>query len=259
MLGTIPRQKITSLEAFCEQAEATFEPFVAEMESFVEDSRQADPEKFGELAFHHSGLKTREKIRTNLFGKYEGDVTRILDAVRGSLVVPGMYVDDLVAAMDERFARAGDIQDRISWPNKFGYRDRQFFIVMPNGHICEVQCVSSEIAALRKETHRHRESANEIERRAIKEGRLITLEEQREFKLFMKRCLGLHNAAAISSGLNEKLAPDLPEERRVNLVISAFPVVDFAEVAPRGDNPEPVYVVDLEEGALDWLPEFSKN
>lgn len=252
------KQKLTSLDSLYAQARETFDPFVSELEQFAEHCRKSDPEKYGMLEFRHSGLKTYDKAFANVSRKFGGDASMTLDLVRGSLVIPGAYLDDLVAEMDRHFKRAGKVEDRVREPNEFGYRDRQFFIEMPNGHICEVQCLFHEIEAVRKLTHPRREMANAIKGRAIEEGRLLTAEERRARGLHVKYCLAQHNKAAISAGINDRLDPDLPESARAMLIVSGFPVVDFAEVAPRGNGPEPVPFIDLEEGALDWLPDLSE-
>lgn len=253
------RQKLTNLGSLYAQALETFEPFVSDLEHFVEACRKKDPEKFGQLAFSHSGIKAYAKAFSNVSRKFGGDAGMALDLVRGSLVVPGAYLDDLIEEMDRHFKRVGEIEDRVRTPNEFGYRDRQFFIEMPNGHICEVQCVFHEIEAVRKLTHPRREMASAIKSRAQEEGRLLSEDERQERMLHVKYCLSKHNKAAISAGINDRLDPDLPEALRTMLVVPGFPVVDFAEVAPRGRGPEPVAFITLEEGTMDWLPDFSEN
>lgn len=253
------RQKLTSLGSLYAQALETFEPFVTELEQFVEHCRQKEPEKFGQLEFRHSGIKAYAKAFANVSRKFGGDAGMALDLVRGSLVVPGAYLDDLVEEMDRHFKRAGEIEDRVRTPNEFGYRDRQFFIEMPNGHICEVQCVFHEIEAVRKLTHPRREMASALKNRAQEEGRLLSEDERQERMLHVKYCLSKHNKAAISAGINDRLDPDLPDALRTMLVVPGFPVVDFAEVAPRGRGLEPVTFITLEEGTMDWLPDFSDN
>ncbi len=244
-LPEIARQSTNSLDDLYVQARDSNDEFVSNLSNVLNTLKEKDPKKFEESYIKLGGIKHPQKARDNVSEKFSGDVSRSCDILRATYVGKAETFDEFFEALDKSMKIVA-MKDRIARPNEFGYRDRKVNAALSsNGHICEIQGLVQEIEDVRNTTHPFRERANKIEKKAISENRLMSAEEEDEYKFLRMFCLSKHNEAAIKAGLNAKLDPTLEAERLTELKTVNIPFIDFDSlpafkdsfVKPQTENP----------------------
>lgn len=85
------------------------------------------------------GLKSRASAERKLNDKYLGDVRRMTDVARCSIVCDSLeQVRDVLDGLQREFG-VEDLEDRFAKPKDSGYRDAAMKLRCPNGHVAEVQ------------------------------------------------------------------------------------------------------------------------
>lgn len=243
------RQSLDSLDALYKQACEHSDDFSQRMTLVLEKLQGHDPDTFEESSLKIGNVKTWKKAQGNVLGKFGGDASLSCDLLRASYIGKADTIEKAVEEIGNQFEIMA-IKDRIARPNKYGYRDNRIQAALPNGHICEIQCLVHEIHDVRDVTHAPRDRANAILKVAETEGRDLTEQERIEYDYLRKFSLGVHNKAAIDCGLNERLDPDLSEAKRMELSIVGFPLVHFKEAAALPTDPalKSDVTIDLGEG-----------
>jgi hypothetical protein len=83
-------------------------------------------------------LKDRGRTAEKVEGEYGGDASRMTDLARTSVVFETMKDLERAAVALEARAKVHKHKDRFAAPVN-GYRDRFYNLVMPNGHVVEIQ------------------------------------------------------------------------------------------------------------------------
>jgi hypothetical protein len=131
----------------------------------------------GADAMFPPGLKGRERAIEKIEADYGGDVSRIVDLSRASLVYTTMEELQAGLAAVEAQADVVRVKNRFDKPTSSGYRDIVFNLRMPNGHIVELQLHLKQIIEAKEEGHSLYEEQRTIEATASREGRDLTASE----------------------------------------------------------------------------------
>jgi len=247
-LPKVARQKTGNLDELYSQAYNLFPDFSSRMEDILKNLQERAPEDFSDMRIVIAKIKDPQKARDNVLDKFNGDACLTCDLLRASCIGEAKTFVAITEEIGNQFEIVAR-KNRIARPNKYGYRDDKINGALPNGHVCEVQCKVKEIDEVSDLTHEARDRANAIEAKADKENRDMNEQERTEYDFLKKLCLGIHNKAAIAGGLNEYLSPELSENRRLELSIVGFPVVDFKHAAqPHDKSPKPEVSIQLAEG-----------
>ncbi|MBY6186827.1 RelA/SpoT domain-containing protein [Marinobacter hydrocarbonoclasticus] len=114
------------------------------------------------------GIKSRDRAYAKLHGELEGDVSRLTDLARTSLVAND--IGSLVAAYEQLEARAEvvAVKNRFKQPKANGYRDLNLLVRLPKSDmVAEVQIHLAPIAEIKNgPEHDIYEQIQELERRA---------------------------------------------------------------------------------------------
>ncbi len=130
------------------------------------------------------GVKSRERAQAKLQGELDGDVSRLTDLARASLVADD--IGSLVAAYEqlESQVEVVAVKNRFKQPKANGYRDLNLLVRLPqNDMVAEVQIHLAPIAAIKNGAeHDIYEQIQVLERRA-KQHPLSELEQARMARL----------------------------------------------------------------------------
>ena len=126
-------------------------------------------------------LKGIERSQEKVMGDYKGDWSKLLDVVRAAIAVDRVdEIGKVLSVLRESGMRlARRPKDRFQTPDETGFRDIHLNIVLPNGHIGEIQIHLKSMLKTREEVHKYYEELREIDAEKEIEGREnYTPEEQ---------------------------------------------------------------------------------
>ncbi|MBY5921231.1 hypothetical protein [Ferrimonas balearica] len=130
------------------------------------------------------GIKSRNRAEAKLEGELDGDVSRLTDLARTSLVAED--IGSLVTAYEQLESRVEvvAVKNRFKQPKANGYRDLNLLVRLPQSDmVAEVQIHLAPIAAIKNGAeHDIYEQIQNLERRA-KEQPLTELEQKRIARL----------------------------------------------------------------------------
>lgn len=106
---------------------------------------KANPEEGYALVL--APLKKDPRLTEKAEKEYGGDFSRITDVVRGCIMVPdATRIDDVLDVLEGAGLQlAKPPKDRINNPGEVGYRDVMLNVIMPNGHIAELQVITKHM------------------------------------------------------------------------------------------------------------------
>ncbi|ADN75302.1 conserved hypothetical protein [Ferrimonas balearica DSM 9799] len=130
------------------------------------------------------GIKSRQRAEAKLHGELDGDVTRMTDLARTSLVAND--IGSLVAAYEQLDARVEvvGVKNRFKQPKANGYRDLNLLVRLPKSDmVAEVQIHLSPIAEIKNgPEHEIYKQVQRLERQAQQQP-LSELEQARMARL----------------------------------------------------------------------------
>jgi hypothetical protein len=102
---------------------------------------KANPDQF---ALVIADLKGDPRLTEKANDDYNGDFSMVKDMVRGTISVPdASRIDDVLEVLENAGLQlATPPKDRINSPGPDGYRDIKLNVIMPNGHIAELQVMT---------------------------------------------------------------------------------------------------------------------
>jgi len=105
---------------------------------------KANPESFGLLL---APIKGDPRLTEKVVNEYDGDFSAVRDMVRGTITVPdASRIDDVLEVLENAGLELATVpKDRINNPGEEGYRDIKLNVMMPNGHIAELQVMTHSI------------------------------------------------------------------------------------------------------------------
>ena len=114
----------------------------------------------GEQRAHLSwGIKKAQRIWFKLNSKYGGDLSKVTDCARISIIFASAGA--LERAAKKVLERASTFKNRVAHPTDECYHDLMFTLPMSNGHVCEVQL---HIAEMHEAKNNNRAFAGKEER-----------------------------------------------------------------------------------------------
>ena len=126
------------------------------------------------------GLKGRKRAKEKIEVELGGDASLLMDISRSSIEYDD--VDQVYRALQFILRQGYEVvrlKDRALEPLLSGFWDIHLNLFMPNGHIAELQLHLRKIRQYSiKEGHNYYERIREMESRAFRENRPLTLEEQ---------------------------------------------------------------------------------
>ncbi|MFN3201566.1 MAG: hypothetical protein ACE366_24400 [Bradymonadia bacterium] len=123
-------------------------------------------------------LKGRPRAEEKLAADYGGDVSRLTDLARTSIIYESL--DDVYRGLEQIQGRfeVTKLKDRFANPTDQGYRDILLNVRMSNGHVVEIQLHMKQIIEVKSGAgHSLYEEIRTIEARAKAENRALTPEE----------------------------------------------------------------------------------
>lgn len=179
--------------------------------TMIDDLRRQHPGLFDNIEFETGPLKTLERAQAKIEGDYAGNHSRISDLARGRIVVDSPEqieaIRTYLAQNSESLGIEG-MKDRFASPSDTHFRDINMKIRLPNGHVAELRVEHRGVLDAAKRTHEPYEQIQEIERRAEREGRMLTETEINERQALRDRIRDIHDGPAQQAGLDRLLSED---------------------------------------------------
>lgn len=124
-------------------------------------------------------VKSFERSEEKVKGEYGGDWSMLIDMVRATIAVDtiGQVAEVLDVLRKSGMKLARRPKDKFEAPDKYGFRNVHLNMVLPNGHIGEIQVHVKSVLKVREDMHKFYEVAREIEADAEKAGKDMTREE----------------------------------------------------------------------------------
>jgi hypothetical protein len=129
-------------------------------------------------------LKGEKRAEEKVNSDYEGDWSRLTDAVRASIAVD-KYEDipNVVKSLKESGIKlAKKPKDRFSSPNEVGYRDTLMNVEYPNGHIGELQLHVKPMLRAKEIGHKEYEKVRTLDAKMKQEKRVEMTDEEYKIK-----------------------------------------------------------------------------
>ena len=172
--GKVPRQDTRNLDTLYGEAA------VAD-QNLKGMTRKIAEETGGTAVFPPGGgLKGRKRAREKIEVEFGGDASALMDISRSSIEYDN--VDQVYQALEFILHQGYEVvrvKDRALEPLASGFWDIHLNLCMPNGHIAELQLHLREIRQYSiLKGHDLYEQIRDMEARAVRENRALTLEEQ---------------------------------------------------------------------------------
>jgi hypothetical protein len=217
--GKGPQIKQT-LPELMQEARESLPSFTALGNDLTAQMRSAHP-ALASINFEAGPLKTESRAIDKL-PDYDGDASQISDLVRGRIVADNPEQLALIKQELTKMTADGRLsvvksKDSFIKPSESGYRDMNYKIRLPNGHVAEIQVVDRQMLAAAKLTHDPYEEAQTIKRNAVDADgnpRRMTAEERQNYNDRIEYCRQVHGEAADKAGLNGMLREDLRNDPR---------------------------------------------
>jgi hypothetical protein len=99
-------------------------------------------------------IKNKKRAQEKLNGKYEGDISKLMDVVRCSFYCDTVEQVEKLGKQIEKQKKVLLKRDRIQTPNERGYRDLKYCIEIKNSQPAEIQIKLNPIEKADEKTHR---------------------------------------------------------------------------------------------------------
>jgi hypothetical protein len=145
------------------------------------------------------GLKGRARAMEKIKADYSGDVSKIIDVSRASIVLKTADDIKLAVKLVQERAKVFRMKDRFASPVD-GYRDVMFNLEMPNGHICELQVQLESIQQVKEgDGHKLYDQIRKFKDKAKLEKRDLTAEEKQQVAKLTAQMKGRYDDAYASA------------------------------------------------------------
>ncbi len=194
------------------QSTAGFSGDVAgDLDKLYKQAEEAQPElyeKVNQIASETSGvaklpqaLKGRERAMEKTMADYKGDVSKLVDIARGSIVYKSFA--DLMGGLDvcNRNLTLVREKNRFAQPTPAGYRDILLNVQLSNGHIAELQLHLTQILEVKSGAgHKIYEEVRKIEAAAQTADRALSSEEKAKIDQLNAEAKALYDQALANAG-----------------------------------------------------------
>lgn len=202
----------TEFEELYRRAQEAMPGFEARANELLENLRAQHPGVFDDVTFEMGNLKDMQTALDKIETRYNGDVSKITDLVRGRFVVQST---EQIEILNEALGQNPDIlnfDNRFENPvNNTGFRNLAGNTITPNGVTAEIQVVHQDLKVVNTYTHRQMERVRDIRTEAHAEGRNLTSAEKKEIKQIESDMREANRAAVYDArdpNLNELVTPD---------------------------------------------------
>ncbi|BDU37460.1 hypothetical protein VINI7043_06316 [Vibrio nigripulchritudo ATCC 27043] len=146
---------------------------------------------------YFAGVKSKERAQEKIEKELNGEVSRITDLARATLVADD--ISSLVASYEmlHQNAKILKVKNRFKSPTPSGYRDLNVLLELPGTKIvAEVQLHLSDIAEVKSGAeHKIYQNIQMIERTAVIESRELSVREQEKIKALRSQAKTLYQRA----------------------------------------------------------------
>ncbi|CCO44510.1 putative Nucleotidyltransferase [Vibrio nigripulchritudo SOn1] len=146
---------------------------------------------------YFAGVKSKERAQEKIEKELNGEVSRITDLARATLVADD--ISSLVASYEmlHQNAKILKVKNRFKSPTPSGYRDLNVLLELPGTKIvAEVQLHLSDIAEVKSGAeHKIYQNIQMIERTATIESRELSIREQEKIKALRSQAKTLYQRA----------------------------------------------------------------
>lgn len=176
-------------------------------------------EKVGGI-YKAAPIKGVDRVIEKSIAEYGGDVTKIKDLVRSTIVVDSQQqIDDVVKMISERYEINPDTSRNLFNSNavasKDGYRDAKFNVMLDGGQMMEIQINTPQMMMAKDKVHDLYKERRTLEAKIVKENRHATPDELVEMNRLNSEMKSIYDAAFDSSNkvTNSSLESGLPLRR----------------------------------------------
>ena len=205
-----PQNPNLSFDELFEEARASRPLLVEQGQKMIDALQAINPRLFEGITLEIAPIKEVEGARAKVDVDYAGDQSKIVDLVRGRVLVDK---PEQVAAIREYITeqqRLAEIpegnpdinivnsKDRFAKPSETNFRDINMALRLPNGHVAEFRIEDRDLTAASKPTHAPYKQAQVIDRTVRSENRAMTVDESIERQILDRRSTGRIGANARS-------------------------------------------------------------
>ncbi|MFE1745865.1 DUF4157 domain-containing protein [Coleofasciculus sp. H7-2] len=182
-----------------------------DLDKLYKQAEEAQPElyeKVTQIANETSGvaklpqaLKGRERAMEKTMADYKGDVSKLVDIARGSIVYKSFA--DLMGGLDicNRNLTLVREKNRFAQPTPAGYRDILLNVQLSNSHIAELQLHLTQILEVKSGAgHKIYEEVRKIEAAAQTADRALNSEERAKIEQLNAEAKALYDQALANAG-----------------------------------------------------------
>ena len=209
-----------NLNQLYDQAGQAMPDFAEFGQNFLQYLQEKYPDQFAGVEFQHPELKGLERIQDKITGDYDGDHTKVVDMVRGRLLVE---TPEQIQIIRHEISDLQDnlgivkVKDFYAEPLETHFRTLNTQVQLPNGHIAEFRIDQHDMAIAGDNSHHLYEERQAIDRLAKAENRSLTESEIiRRNELLEEQRAIFHDPAQknnLDSLLNENGKAMLAEHR----------------------------------------------
>ena len=197
-------------------------------QNFLQYLQDKYPGQFEGVYFEQGTLKELERIQNKIKGDYDGDYTKVVDIVRGRLLVETpeqiQIIRQEMATLQQNL-NIEKIKDFYAEPLLTHFRTLNSQVRLPNGHVGEFRVDQIDMATAGDQTHALYEEMQAIERLVKLENRSFTEVESEQWeRLLDEQRVEFDRASSkanLDSLLTEKGAASLEIHRNTRMAALA--------------------------------------
>lgn len=169
-----------NLNQLYDQAGQAMPEFADFGQNFLQYLQEKYPDQFAGVEFQHAELKDLERIRDKVTGDYDGDHTKVVDIVRGRLLVE---TPEQIQIIRHEISDLQDslgivkVKDFYAEPLETHFRTLNTQVQLPNDHVAEFRIDQIDLAIAADNSHHLYEERQAIDRSAKAENRFLTESE----------------------------------------------------------------------------------
>lgn len=165
-------------------------------------------------------IKGVDRVIEKSTAEYGGDVTKIKDLVRSTIIVDSIdKVDDAIKMISEKYEIDPKTSRNLFNPNASassdGYRDAKLNVMLDGGQTMEIQINTPQMIMAKDKVHDLYKERRTLEAKIVKENRLATPEELVEMNRLNSQMKSIYDAAFedANKSMNSSLDSGLPLRR----------------------------------------------
>ncbi|MCP5275777.1 MAG: hypothetical protein H6936_13195 [Burkholderiales bacterium] len=209
-----------NLNQLYDQAGQAMPEFADFGQSFLHNLQEKYPDQFAGVEFQRAELKDLERIQDKVTGDYKGDHTKVVDMVRGRLLVE---TPEQIQIIRHEISDLQDslgivkVKDFYAEPLETHFRTLNTQVQLPNGHVAEFRIDQIDMAIAGDNSHHLYEEMQELDRKVQAENRPFTDTEAERWQHLMEEQRAIFHDPAqknnLDSLLNENGKAVLEEHR----------------------------------------------